>query len=228
MLYEVALRGTYFGQETINRWNYVTTDPTTDHLGAFKLLGAMGFFQEGDPLAYPTDKLFGKLFACCNSNLAFTDVYAKAIYDPLDFYEQPFNPTVAGGRAASGGDSPTLAFGFVTTRVRTDISRGTKRLPGVSAGDIELGGSIVSGQMDRLRALAIEMQTNIDDVTDSVTTTFKPTIVSKEKYDTSPGRHAYRYYSTLTLQSAHWAQNFQWSPYDKVRTQTSRQYGRGI
>lgn len=228
MLYELVLQATYANQVCINRWNYVSLEDSVSHLGAFALLDALGFFQEGDPLTFPTDKMFYKTFNILAGATQFVEVLAKAVYDPLDFYDQPFNPVVIGGDQASNGLSPTVAYGFSTNRVRQDIARGTKRFVGVSAGHQSGSGVIDGTQMGRLQTLASAMAeeaTGNDGTTDIH---FKPTIVQKLKYETPSGKFAYKYYSTLELQSAHWYQNFLWTPYPDTRTQTSRQYGRGV
>lgn len=227
-LYEVVLRATYKGQECINRWNYVAPTEVPASLGAFTLLGALGFFQEGDPLAYPTDKMFYNIFHMVVSACAFTDVYAKNIYDPTDFYEAAINPVVNGSQGSGAALSPINAFGFRTSRVRTDIARGTKRFAGVAGELTQNEGDINATGIGLLNSLAAVMEADVSEDSAGVSYTFKPTIVSKLKYTTPSGHSAYKYYATLAAQSAHWAQNFVWQPYTNVRSQTSRQVGRGI
>ena len=228
-LYEVVLRATYKSQICINRWNYVAPTSVPADLGAFTLLGALGFFQEGDPLAYPTDKMFYNIFHMVVSACAFTDVYAKNIYEPADFYEAAINPVVNGSQGSGAALSPINAFGFRTSRVRTDISRGTKRFAGVAGELTQSEGDITTTGMGLMNALADIMQADVSEESSSVSYTFKPTIVSKEKYTVeASGNFAYKYYDTLAEQAEHWAQNFEWQPYTNVRSQTSRQVGRGI
>lgn len=227
MLYEVTLNGTYFNQKTVNRWNYKTSDDTTDHLGAFKLLGALGFFLEGDPLEFPVTKMFFKLFNPLAGSMHFNQVVCKAIYDPLDFYDQAFNPTANGGQTSSEGLSPIDAAGFRTSRVRTDIARGTKRLAGLPEEATAAGGVINATWTGYLNTLADAMSVQVQDVSGLITTTFKPAIVSKLEYPTPSGKKAYKYYSTEALQDDHIALNFEWELYTQVRSQTSRQYGKG-
>jgi hypothetical protein len=61
------------------------------------------------------------------------------------------------------------------------------------------------------------------------TLTFTPIVAAKEKYqsNTNPVRFAYRYYASEALQLQHIMSSIIWSAYDTVRTQVSRQYGRG-
>jgi hypothetical protein len=227
-LFEVVLRATYQGQECVNKWNYVAPADVPNHLGAFTLLGALGFFQEGDPLEYPTTKLFYNVFHALVSGVAFTDVYAKNIYDPLDFYENPISPAQGGSQGSGAAQSPLVAFGFKTSRVRTDISRGTKRFAGVAGELLNAGGQINTTGTGLLAIIAAQMAATAEGDLDDVTYQFKPTIVSKKKGDGSPGHKGYEYYPDIETQSLHWAQNFSWSYYPQVRSQTSRQYGRGI
>jgi hypothetical protein len=71
------------------------------------------------------------------------------------------------------------------------------------------------------------MSASIGYPTVSPEVTFTPVIVGKQQYTTPSGNTAYRYYPTLTEQNLHLASNPVWEPYTTVRTQTSRQYGRG-
>lgn len=226
-LYEVVLNQKLFGQEIVNRWNYVTNDPTTDHLGAFKLAGALGAIQGGDPVSYPTDKLIWKIALMQNSAVQFTQLLVKAIDDPLDFYDQPMVGTLNGQITAAGSMPSFNAFGFYTNRRRTDIARGMKRFAGVTIGGTSTNGEIIAPLVTPMINVALEMTEDQTDVTDGVTTHFAPTIVSKQKYTTPSGKTAYKYYKPLSTQAEHWYQDFTWTAYPNARTQTSRQIGKG-
>ncbi len=226
-LYEVVLNQRLFSQQIVNRWNYQTNDLTTDHLGAFKLAGALGAIQEGDPVAYPTDGLIWKIASLQNSAVSFQQLLIKSIYDPLDFYDQPMSGTLNGQFTAAGSMPSFTAFGFYTNRKRTDIARGMKRIAGVTIGGTSTSGDIISPLVTPMLNVAIAMSADLTDVTDGVTTHFAPTIVGKEEYTTPAGKRAYKYYPTEILQSAHWYQDFVWTAYANARSQTSRQVGKG-
>jgi hypothetical protein len=228
MFYQVVLRQLYAGQRCINTWNYYTGDTVTSHLGAFSLASALGFIEDGDPLAYPSGAMFAHLFGLCSNLCTFTDAMVQAMYDPLDFYEQPFNPPVHGGDSGGNGLSPTQAYGFQTQRVRLDISRGHKRFVGVTENRTDDGGVINSSQITLLNALGTIMGATLTDSSSGAPISFKPVILGKLKYTTPSGKTAYKKYATEALQAEHMAENLIWSPYENTRTQNTRQYGRGV
>lgn len=226
-LYEVVLNQKLFGQQIVNRWNYVTTDPTTSHLGAFALAIGLGAIQDGDPVAYPTDGLMWKIALLQNSAVSFTQLLIKAIYDPLDFYDQPMTGTLNGQISAAGSLPSFTAFGFYTNRKRTDIARGMKRITGVTTGGTSTSGTIISPLVTPMTNVAIAMTDEITSSDGVNTYHFKPTIIGKKEYTTPAGNRAYEYYDTELLQSAHWYQDFTWTAYENARSQTSRQVGKG-
>lgn len=227
MLYEVVLRSTYYGQQCVNRWNYASAGTPATVLGSFGLLYAMGFIPDGTPPTFPSLKIFSGIRAISVGNVIFNNASARAIYDVADFYETPF-PSGTQGGVSGEGMSPTQALGFRSTRVRTDISRATKRFVGVTEANTEPGGVINSAILSAMDQLADFMGDALTYDDEGNTITFTPCVVSKEEYTTPRGNRAYRYYPTLSAQMAHVAQGIAWEPYTQVRTQTSRQYGRGI
>jgi len=46
-------------------------------------------------------------------------------------------------------------------------------------------------------------------------------------YTEPPAKKAYRYYETEEEQLEHIMENVTWTAYDRIRSQTSRQYGHG-
>jgi len=229
MLYEVTLNARYAGQQCINRWNYQSNDVSVASGGSLALLSAMGFVLEGSPLAPPADTVFGKINDLVSSAVLFDQVIARAIYDDTDFMDLPFIPPYQTSVSNGVAQAPFYAFGFFTSRVNQSIRRGFKRLVGVGASDITSLGEIVSGTQTKLQDLATAMNETISFTEGGSTVTFTPTIVQKEPYTvTGSGKTAYRYYASQATQLDHIAQGFVWSFYDTVRSQTSRQYGKGI
>lgn len=226
MLYEVIVRGRYFNQQVINKWTYVSTGTPASVLGSFALASAWGVIPELG--VFPPDAPYTKIYAMLSDEMLIDSVEfrAAADYAPTDFYERPFSPP-GGGTVSGSPMSPTAAYGFRTNRVRLDIDRGTKRLAGVIETAVGDGGVIEASFMDDLEGAAEAMSAVLEYDDEGSTITFSPCIASKTEYTTPSGKKAYRYRSTLAAQLEHVALGILWSPYDTVRTQTSRQYGRG-
>ena len=227
MLYELIVHGTYFGQEIVNRFNYVLTGTPAGILGSLGLLSALGFVE--DTGVYPSPTLFSAWRNLISTAFFFNSVEARAAadYDVEDFFEIPFPSPLPGLGSGSAPTSPVVAFGFRTNRVRLDIGRGFKRFAGVYEGAIGDGGILESATLASAVLLADEMSTPApwDDEGNSLI--YSPVIVKKLEYETPSGKRAYKYYPTLAAQMAQVATGVLWSPYTQIRTQGSRQYGHG-
>ena len=228
MLYEVTLYGMYYDQQTVNRFNYVSTGTPAAQLGSLSLLKAMGFVATAG--VFPAAGIFTKLRTIVNSNWKAVNIVSRAAsdYDVTDFYDLPYVPNVAGLADSAFAASPVLSFGFRTNRVRTDIDRGSKRFAGVGEGQMAGGGKMESVTIGQMTALADAMSAVLvyDDEGNSIS--FSPCVVSKLEYTTPRGRKAYKYYPTLAQQLEHTATGVLWQAIESVRTQGSRQYGNGI
>jgi hypothetical protein len=226
-LMELTLNQTYFGQKCVNRWNYVASGTPAAVTLSFALTSIMGFLSTDVNLLSTT--VGGSLQAVQNVDAIFNSVIARAVYIDDDFYDSPFlSGTHGGASGGSGALSPTSAYGFFSSRVKQSIARGYKRFVGISESSSENGGEIVSGALTALEAVAGYMSDTLvyDDEGESLT--FIPCIVQKEKYTVvDSGKDAYRYYADEAEQLVHTAQGILWTPYDQIRTQVSRQYGRG-
>lgn len=227
-LYEIVIDASLYGQSCINRWNYTSSGSAGDLSGSQALIRAMGLLPTGDPPAYEADTFFQAMRQCQGSDLRYSEVVCKNIYDPTDFWTATFLPNTAGAQGASL--SPTIAVGFRTNRVRTDVDRGMKRLAGVPESIQDPGGVLDSSSQATLQDFADFMGANLlyDEGTANIT--FQPVVVSKERLEPDPPtypRVRYRYYETLAEQQTHWAIGFVWEFYQQTRTQASRQYKRG-
>lgn len=227
VLMEVVLSQVYEGQQTVNRWNYVGSGTPAAVTMSFALISALGAIYDG---AYPTDSLLFKLHSLQSNAVTFEGVSARNIYSAVDFYETVFVPALTGANTGEAG-SPALAYGFRTNRIRTDVARGMKRFAGVTESNMGAGGSVdVTGSgFTDLIAKMNEVLTYDDE---GNTLTFAPAVFGKEKYEVEvggvpTGRFAYRYFGTQSEQEDHIAQGIAWQAYDKVRTQVTRQFGRG-
>lgn len=227
MLYELTMFGTFYNQQIINRFNYVSTGSPAAVLGSFALMSAFGAIPNG--AVYPANAPFAKIMQYLSSAFSVNTITARAAsdYDPVDFYERPF-PTPYVGLAGGDAMSPAVAYGYRTNRVRLDIDRGTKRFVGVPETAVLSGGVIGAAFFAELVQTAAAMSAVLTYDDEGNTLTFSPCVVSKDEYVTPRGKRAYRYYPTLAEQLEHVALGIQWQPYATVRTQTSRQYGRGV
>lgn len=228
-LYEVTLIGKLFNQQIVNRWNYVSTDVTVPSTNAFGLVSAMGLIPTAG--LFPVGTIGKAIQALANSSLVWSQVFCRAVYDPTDFLDLPYVPTAPGDSTSGQAMSPFIALGVRSNRVRLDIGRGYKRFAGVSEGDIDAGGTLATGVQTALNSLATLMGDSLTFTEGAVTVTYDPVIVKKFKYTTTSGKKAYRYYTTAeggqTAQLANLAQGITWEAYTQVRSQTSRQYGKG-
>jgi hypothetical protein len=228
MIYELTLFQRFGGQQCINRWNYLLTGTPAAVTGSFALIDAFGgVIPALTPGVFPEDTNMRYIQDLVSSGVQFEALMAKAVYDVTDFYELPYVPAPTGG---AGGDSasPTVAFGFRSTRTRTDIRRGMKRFVGVPESAVTTAGSIASAVVPALEDLADGMAAALTYDDEGNTLTFTPIIVSKEPYTPSGSTsQSYRYYPTLAEQLDHIAQSILWQPYAQTRTQVSRQIGRG-
>lgn len=227
MLYELTMFGTFYNQQIVNRFNYLSTGIPAAVSGSFALMKAFGAIP--DNAVYPAGAPFAKIMQFLSSAFSITSVVTRAAadYDPLDFYERPFPTPFVGG---SGGDamSPAVAYGYRTNRVRLDIDRGTKRFVGVPETAVMSGGVIGTAFYAELVQTAAAMSATLTYDDEGNTISFAPCVVHKQEYTTPRGRRAYRYYPTLEQQLEYVATGITWQPYTTVRTQTSRQYGRGV
>lgn len=227
MIYEVTLTQRYYNQTAVNRWNYVSSGSAVGVTGAYALLSAMGAYPDGG--TFPTGTLFKAFQVLQSEAVTFISVFAKAIREaPTDFYDYAYPTGVTGGNTASQAESPTLAYGFFTNRVRLDVARGTKRLVGVCEASTDNGGVLSADAQTGVNNIASLMSATLSYTDGGSSLTFQPAVCGKKKYVTPKGKDAYEYYPTIAQQLDHTAIGVVWTPYTVVRTQTSRQYGKGV
>lgn len=222
MLYELVMRSTYFGQQIINRFNYVMTGTPAAVSGSFALQYA---FFGGSGAAPSAGSIVGQLIDVVVNDWSLTEIESRAVYSATDFYTRPFITPVVGEQTGKAL-SPITAYGLRTNRVRSDIARGTKRFVGVTEAGVNEGGTI-GGILGAVQEVATAMSAILTYDDEGNTLSFSPCVVQKEKYTAPSGKPAYRYYPTLAEQLDHVALGIQWEAYPQVRSQVSRQYGRG-
>jgi len=233
VLLEVTLNSTYSNQQCINRWNYIGSGTPAAVSMSFALNAALGFHPSGG--TPPSGTLLAALRPVLPPTVEFEQAICLNPYDPTDFDAEPFVPHVLGTLTGDVGLSPINAFGFRSNQTRRDIRRGYKRFVGVVEGANTAGGGIEGSVFSNLLTIAAIMGDTLTYDDSGNTLTFIPCIVKKEKYvvpDSDPVRHAFRYLHPLDdsgrdAQIALSATGIAWEPYTTVRSQTSRQYGKG-
>jgi len=231
--YELTLESTYFGQICLNRWTYQGEGTGGAVIGSFALMSAFGLIPNPSGSDnYPSGTVFAQIMANTSLQVTYTQATVINVYDDTDFYETPITAGVTGvlmGEAVS----PTSAYGFKSSRARRDVGRAYKRFVGVTEAFQDAGGAIPSGFLaGGLTDLANAMGDTLEYDDEGSTYSFVPIVMGKQRYD--PETHepsdtgsAYRYFPTPEAQALHTAVGVTWSPYATVRTQNSRQYGRG-
>jgi len=225
-LYEVVLDQRYYGNQCINRWNYMGSGTPAAVSMSFALLQSLGFI--GLDVVLPTGSLGEKLQNMQNGAVIYVQATCRAIYIDEDFYGNPFLAGTTGRASGLGGTSgPTNAFGFRSNRVKQSIGRGYKRFVGMSDGDTDVGGILTAAAITNTNAVKTAMSEPVTYDDEGNTLTFTPCIAQKVKYTTPSGKDAYKYYPTEAAQAPHLAIGIAWEAYQQERTQTTRQYGRG-
>lgn len=222
-LYKITVFQRFATQQVINRWYYQTNSTPAVVSGSFALAGAFGVVTGVSPAV---DTVFADWRNNISDQVTFDEVLVENLYDPIDFYAQPF---VAGttGNATGASEPPFVALGFRTSRTRTDIRRGTKRFVGALDGQTDNQGVILPAALANLQVLANRMSESITYDDEGNVLSFVPAILKFQSYTTPAGNTAYQKYPTLAEQEQNMSIGFQWAPYETLRSQTSRQYGRG-
>lgn len=220
-IYEVVLRSTFQSKSCINVWHYVENTPLAVPT-ALQLLQLMGFIPLGDPPELPATGLFADIRALVSNTMSFVEVSAQEMYSLTDFYLAGFSPVVP-GEFAGVATTPVLAYALQSNRVRTDIRRGMKRIAGVTEEGMTTGGYTTGTPSALLDSLAVNMSASLTEVG----VAYRPAIVSLERKTKPDGTVYYEKYATRDEQLEHTAFPVSWSAYPMVRTQGTRQYGRG-
>lgn len=227
-LYEITLEQTYAGQQMINRWNYQSGEIPSGTSGAFKALVGMGFAPDTDITPFGAETVAGKLRPFQSPDVTFVQAIAKNLYSVTDFMTYAFPPGTHGTDETGGGLSPTMAFGYTSDRTRSDIRRAQKRFGGVTGGSLDALGEIAASVLTGLQALGDTMA-DVNVVPAGVgSISFTPYVFGRLKYHpTGSTTWAYKYYPTEAEQLEHVALITAFTLKPEIRTQTSRQYGRG-
>lgn len=223
--YEITLEQSYFSQQVVNRWNYTSDAPPSGAIGALIALVGMGFMPYEEIDAFGATTVAGILQSLQSQEAFFVQAICKNLFNPLDYYTYAFPPDTHGLSGGGDGMSPTAAFAYTTDRTRSDMRRGQKRFVGIEEGNVAAGGVLTSTETFQTLGDAMA-DLNIVPV-GLGTMTFTPHVFGRVEYETPSGKVGYKYYPDATEQAEHIMRINQWTLKPQVRTQASRQYGRG-
>lgn len=226
-MYEITLEQSYVGQQCINRWNYISDAPPAGVNGAFKALVGMGFTPDTDITAFGEGTVAALLQTIQSGGVTFVQAVARNLYSDTDFYTYSF-PSATAGLGTGEAMSPALAYGFTSDRTNAGIRRAQKRFVGVTESTVGSGGIFTDAALTQIQLLGDAMGDINLAPTGAGSMTFTPYVFGRLKYH-PPGKTtwAYKYYETEAEQMEHIARINQFTAKRQVRTQTSRQYGRG-
>jgi hypothetical protein len=225
-LYELLVRQQYYAQEIINRFHYQSDSDAGFTLPANAMATAFGA-NSLDTGEFDAETVMGKIQAVVNAGLSFLEVQVKNLYSATDFFTVAYNPAPV-GLFTGGGDnaSPALAYGFVSNRTTLAVRAGHKRFAGVAEGAMSPGGVVPTG-FSQAVTLADALGEVLSYVDGLATRHYAPVVLAFQKYTTPSGKFAYKPYDTEAEQIDHMAVGITYQVMTDVRTQRSRQYGRG-
>lgn len=224
--YVATLRQSYLNQLCINRFSYVSTVEPVGVNGSNVLATLMG----GSPLTdfqFPDGTLIQEIQGIVNPQVSFLELEVMNLFDEADFFTIPFPAGVVGEYEGGTPVTPTLAYGFYSNRITRAIRRGYKRFVGVDELAMGAGGVIVSPIAGDLVTLGSLLSSTLNPDNVDAHGVFTPSVFQYKEYTTPRGKKAYKPWPTEGEQLAHAAIGVTFQPYEYVRTQNSRQYGRG-
>lgn len=225
---EVSLLQEFKQQRTVNRWTYLASGTPAAVSLPFGLASALGAIESAG--VYPTGGMLWKIALIQSAQVTFNELVVRDVYDPEEFYTVPFIVELTGQVTGDESMPAFNAYGFRTNRTRLDVRRATKRFVGVTEGN-QSGGDVDSTFLaGAITDVATAMSAVLQYDDEGNTLSYSPIVCSKEKYavpGSDPTRYAYRYYSTVSEQLDHIMEGIAWEPYSTIRSQTSRQLGRG-
>jgi hypothetical protein len=226
-MYRVTLEGNYSGQQTINTFDMLSGDVPSGENGALLVLAGMGLAPYTGIDIFDDGTFAAALSLAQTVEAFYVQAVCKNLYSNTDFYTFAF-PAGTHGQRTGQGMSPVLAAGFTSDRTRLDIRRGQKRFVGVSESDSDAAGYLNSG--------GLTIWEDVGDAMDNVTVvpvgvgsfTFTPYVFSKERVvDPDTGKVTYEEWETEAEALDHIAKINVWTLKPTVRSQVSRQFGRG-
>lgn len=224
---EGILAGSLGNQLIINRFHYVGSGDAGPVTPSFALLAALGFIAPTSPAtAFQSGTFAFSLQDNVCDDYAFKSFYVRNLYDVTDFVEQAYPAGIVGAKTTECM-SPAFALGLTASRVRTDIKRASKRFAGIPENLTDNLGVLNATGLAVANAWADKLSDVLSYTAGGASYTLTPAVLGLQEYTTPSGKRAYRPYSTEAAQLAHVATGFEYAPVVQIRTQASRQYGRG-
>lgn len=223
--YKITLSQEYFGQLAIANFNYQIQTSVGGVSAAELLLRGFGYDNATNGIVGGLNVL-SAIRDMQSTDVRFIAIDCYNMYEDADFITAPF-AAGTNGLNTGGSSSPTLAYGFFTTRTTRAIRRGQKRIVGIPTGAMGAGGLLNGGGLNLATITAVEMTEQIGVAESGTSYTFQPAVLGVEQYTTPSGKKAYRKYVTESVQNLHVSTGFTWLAKSEVRTQVSRQYRRG-
>lgn len=224
---EGILTGSLANQLIVNRFHYIGAGDTGPVTPSFCLLAALGFIAPTPPAtAFETGSFALSLQDNVCDDYIFKAFYVRNLYDVTDFVEQAYPATVTGTKTTEV-ESPVMALGLTGSRVRTDIKRASKRFAGIPDNLTDNLGILNSTGLAVGNAWADKLSDVLTYSVGGASYTLTPAVLGLQAYTTPSGKTAYRPFSTESAQLDHVATGFTFTPMSTLRSQTSRQVGRG-
>lgn len=236
-LYEVTVTGEIQSQQAIWRstWDAVLL-PEAGTLYAYRLLQALGFDEAGPDIPVG-DSVFSKFSECCIGQSLISSLFARNLYDPLDFYEIPLLDAWIGGQVGGLYMPPFVNAQWRSNRTNLDVRRGHFSTWGIQEANVDDASNVVGiDLLEPMDELASLMSGELVHTIGLQSYRFRSCVLSKERYMvpgtgtdavTNPARWAYKYYATEEEQRDHAAFDLTWAPMTKVSSRMSRKVGRG-
>lgn len=230
-LLEVVIKGTANGEMYINRLNFVASQAGITDSTSYFLLLSLGYL--GITTAPTNGSVLDELLTCNSGTFQMTELVARNIFAVSDFITLPVGPTNYVGLNSGGSYYSNFSVQKLRSNLRRqDIGRGFLALDRPKESDVDDSGNLGATALGKLTALGIAIASVPAFTDDGENISWTSCVVGKEKYRTNPDStkdptYAYRYYEDKDEQFEHLANGVQWSPMPKVRSQVSRQYGKG-
>jgi len=230
-LMEVIIKGTASGEMYINRLNFVASQAGITDSTSYFLLQCLGY--QGITTAPVAGSVLDELLTVNSGTFQATELVARNIYNVTDFITLPVGPTNWVGLNSGGSYMPNFSVQKLRSNLRRqDIGRGFLTLDRPKEADVDDSGSLGATPLGKLAALAAALEAVPSFTDDGENIAWSTCVVGKEKYRTNPDStkdptYAYRYYEEKDEQFEHIANAVSWAAMPKVRSQVSRQYGKG-
>jgi hypothetical protein len=214
-----------FGQMCLNTFDFAETTPEPLTGASFALATAFGLIPVA--AAYPAATPFRLWRDLIDNSVEYIRFTIRTLYSVTDFYEAGFLPSTFGLVAtANEAMSPTLAYGITSNRVRTDVRRGSKRFAGVTETAVGDGGTVVPSALANWQLFCNSISVPITATVAGQAYSFSSSVLPKQTPGDNVGQVG-EFWPTYSAQLAKSAIGLAWTPQQYIRTQVSRQYGRG-